>query len=75
MRIRQKDKDILDPSLKTAARGMNQTVFSASYDMVDSIRPANGIKYKSKRAELGAGVYKNQKASKMSLRDYQEMAH
>ena len=72
--IRRKEADLLDNHVKGAAAGLNESIFSAASDVMQAMRPKNGVKIRKNKAEFGSGRYINTNRSKMSLAQYTELA-
>ena len=64
-KLRGKEQELFEATAK--AKGLNTNVFSAATDVLDMMKPGNGIKIKSRKMEVGQGNYVNQVQSKMSL--------
>ena len=65
---------IFDSARNDPAGGINSNVFSSGNEITDIMKPKNGVKLKSNRAEVGSGRYVNSNPSRISLADYNDIA-
>lgn len=73
-KIRQRDQNVIDELTKRGMGGLNMSIFSSATDVINVMQAKNGVKMRSNKQEIGSGRYVNKDPSKMSLKDYNEIA-
>jgi len=65
---------IFDSARNDPSGGINSNIFSSGSEITDIMKPKNGVKLKSNRAEVGSGRFVNPNPSKLSLAEYNDIA-
>ena len=65
---------MIDEPTKRGMGGLNMSIFSSATDVINVMQAKNGVKMRSNKQEIGSGRYVNNNPSKMSLKDYNEIA-
>ena len=72
-KLRSKEQELFEFTAR--GKGLNTNVFSSATDVIDMMKPGNGIKIISRKIEAGGGKYINSQPSKMSLKEYKKLAN
>ena len=53
--------------------GTNTNIFGSATELIDVIKPRNGVKFRKDKKEIGDGKYIKNDPSKLSISEYRDM--